>query len=151
MVKLTIYRRQGAALPDHELRARGQPGQRAQIIEQRTSAGLISSKWPCRLANRTPTPSTCCAISLNAPVLTRRQRADRVKKQQAVLRLLRSEAHESRNDLLEKYATDGELGHAADVLKSGPIHMATAEIIGKFGGADQLQCRQPTPVAAVCC
>ena len=46
------------------------------------------------------------------------------------------------NDLLEKYASDGELQFTLpDVLKVPPIsqHGNVAEIMGKFGGADQLR------------
>ena len=52
------------------------------------------------------------------------------------------EAREILNDLLEKYATDGQLEFSLpDVLKVPPIshHGNVAEIIGKFGGADQLR------------
>ena len=52
------------------------------------------------------------------------------------------EAREILNDLLEKYATDGELQFTLpDVLKVPPIsqHGNVAEIIGTFGGADQLR------------
>ena len=52
------------------------------------------------------------------------------------------EAREILNDLLQKYASDGELQFTLpDVLKVPPIsqHGNVAEIIGKFGGADQLR------------
>jgi type I site-specific restriction endonuclease len=51
-----------------------------------------------------------CHLAFNAPILTRRQRADRVKnKQAAMFNYLRPEAQEILNQLLEKYAADGEL------------------------------------------
>ena len=95
-----------------------------------------------------------CHLAFNAPVLTRRQRADRVKKQQAAFfAYYAPEAREILNDLLEKYAADGELQFTLpDVLKVPPIssHGNVNEIMGKFGGADQPpQRRQPTPVAAL--
>jgi len=84
-----------------------------------------------------------CHLAFNAPVITRRQRADRLKKEQAAFfGFFGSEAREILNDLLEKYATDGELQFTLpDVLKVPPIsqHGNVAEIIGKFGGADQLR------------
>ena len=46
------------------------------------------------------------------------------------------------NDLLEKYAADGELQFTLpDVLKLPPIsqHGNVSEIVGKFGGPDQLR------------
>ena len=84
-----------------------------------------------------------CHLAFNAPVLTRRQRADRMKKQQtAFFKFFAPEAREILSDLLEKYATDGELQFTLpDVLKVPPIsHRGNVnEIIGKFGGADQLR------------
>ena len=84
-----------------------------------------------------------CHLAFNAPVLTRRQRADRVKKQQvAFFNYYAPEAREILDDLLEKYATDGELQFTLpDVLKVRPIsnHGNVNEIISKFGGADQLR------------
>ena len=71
------------------------------------------------------------------------QRADRMKKQQAAFfGYFAPEAREILNDLLEKYAIDGELQFTLrDVLKVAPIwrHGNEAEIVGKFGGADQLR------------
>ena len=53
-----------------------------------------------------------------------------------------AEAREILNDLLEKYAAGGKLQFTLpDVLKVPPIsqHGNVNEIIGKFGGADQLR------------
>jgi type I restriction enzyme R subunit len=84
-----------------------------------------------------------CHLAFNAPLLTRRQRADRVKRQQtAFFNYFAPEAREILSDLLEKYAADGELQFTLpDVLKVPPIskHGNVAEIAGKFGGADQLR------------
>jgi len=77
------------------------------------------------------------------PSPPRRQRADRVKRQQtAFFNYFAPEAREILNDLLEKYAADGELQFTLpDVLKVPPIsqHGNVAEIVGKFGGAEQLR------------
>src|SRR5260370_39994921 len=82
-------------------------------------------------------------LAFHARVLTRRQRADRMKKQElAFFNYFALGAGESLNDLLEKYAADGELQFALpDVLKVPPIsqHGNVAEIIGKFGGAARLR------------
>ena len=68
----------------------------------------------------------------------RGKRADRLKKQQAALfSRFAPEARGILNELLEKYAADGELQFTLpDVLKLRPIsqHGNVAEIIGKFGG-----------------
>jgi len=78
-----------------------------------------------------------CHISFNAPVLTCRQRADRVKKERAAFfEAYAPEAREILENLLEKYAVDGELQFTLpDVLKVPPIseHGNVNEIIGKFG------------------
>jgi type I restriction enzyme R subunit len=52
------------------------------------------------------------------------------------------EAREILNDLLEKYAADGELQFTLpDVLKVPPISQRgnVGEIVGIFGGSDQLR------------
>jgi len=76
-------------------------------------------------------------------MLTRRQRADRVKRQQAAFfHYYQPEAQEILRDLLEEYASDGELQFALpDVLKLPPIfhHGNVNETIGNFGGADQFR------------
>jgi type I restriction enzyme R subunit len=76
-------------------------------------------------------------------VLTRRQRADRVKKREfAFFNYYKPDAREILNDLLDKYATDGELQFTLpDVLKVPPISNwgNVNEIVGRFGGADQLR------------
>ena len=84
-----------------------------------------------------------CHLALNAPVLTRRKRADRVKKKQVAFFNCRGpETLETPDELLEKYASDGELQFTLlDVLKLSAIshHGNVNEIIGTFGGADQLR------------
>ena len=84
-----------------------------------------------------------CHLAFNAPLLTRRQRADRVKRQQtAFFNYFAPEAREILNDLLEKYAADGELQFTLpDVLKVSPISDRgnVNEIIRKFGGPSQLR------------
>ena len=84
-----------------------------------------------------------CHLAFNAPLLTRRQRADRVKrKETAFFNYLALEAREILEALLEKYATDGELQFTLpDVLKVPPIskHGNANEIAAKFGGAEKLR------------
>ncbi len=66
----------------------------------------------------------------------------RSPQQAAFFSYLGPEAREILDDLLEKYASDGELQFTLpDVLKLPPIshHGNVNEIIGKFGGADQLR------------
>ena len=96
-----------------------------------------------------------CHLAFNAPVLTRRQRAcslsastgERVgvrcrkPQQTAFFNHFAPEAREILNDLLEKYATDGELQFTLpDVLKVPPISQRgnVPEIAQRFGGFEQL-------------
>ncbi|SRR5258708_2453007 len=82
-------------------------------------------------------------LAFDGRVLTRRPRADRMKKQElAFFNYFAPEAREILNDRLEKYAAGGELQFTLpDVLIVSPIshHGNVAEIIGKFGGPDQLR------------
>jgi type I restriction enzyme R subunit len=84
-----------------------------------------------------------CDLAFHAPVLTRRRRADRVKKQQAAMfNYLRPEGREILDRMLEKYASNVEFQFTLpDVLKVPPISQRgnVNEIIGKFCGADQLR------------
>ena len=84
-----------------------------------------------------------CIHHFNVPVITRHQHADRLKRQElAFFNYFKSEAREILNDLLEIYASDGELQFTLpDMLKVPPISQRgnVNEIIGTFGGADQLR------------
>ena len=148
VVKLTDYtgdKVRSICLSAVELRARwSNPEQRAQIIEQLHERGIDFQTLAIQAGKPAADPfDLLCHLAYNAPVLTRRQRADRMKKQQgAFFGYFAPEAREILNDLLEKYAADGELQFTLpDVLKVPPIskHGNVNEIIGKFGGADQLR------------
>ena len=82
-------------------------------------------------------------LAFDTPILTRRQQVDRVKRQQAAF--FNYCAPETRGilcDLLEKHPSDGELQFTLpDMLKLPPIshHGSVNDIIGTFGGADQLR------------
>lgn len=128
-----------------ELRVRwSNPEQRAQIIEQLAERGIDFQTLALQAGKPDADPfDLLCHLAYNAPVLTRRQRADRMKQQQAAFfTLFGPEARVVLSDLLEKYASDGELQFTLpDVLQIPPItkHGNVNEIIGKFGGADQLR------------
>jgi type I restriction enzyme R subunit len=127
-----------------ELRARwSNPEQRAQIIEQLHERGIDFQTLAIQAGKPDADPfDLLCHLAYNAPVLTRRQRADRLKRQHvAFFGYFAPEAREILNDLLEKYATDGELQFTLpDVLKVPPISRRgnVAEIAKYFGGFDQL-------------
>ena len=81
-------------------------------------------------------------LAVNASGRTRRQRADRVKKQRAALfNRFAPEGRVVLDDLSEKHAADGELPLTRrDVLKLPRISERgeVNEIVGGFGGPDQL-------------
>ena len=128
-----------------ELRARwSDPALRAEIVAQLAERGIDFQTLSQHAGQPEADPfDLLCHLAFNAPMLTRRQRADRVKKQQAAFfGYFGPEAREILGDLLEKYAADGELQFTLpDVLKLPPIsqHGNVNEIVGKFGGADQLR------------
>ena len=129
--------------PD-ELRARwANADQRADIIRQLAERGIDFQQVATEAGKPDADPfDLLCHLAFNAPLLTRRQRADRVKRQQtAFFSYFAPEAREILNDLLEKYAADGELQFTLpDVLKVPPIskHGNVAEIAKHFGGLEQL-------------
>ena len=128
-----------------DLRARwADAEQRAAIIQQLADRGIDFQTVAAQAGKPDADPfELLCHLAFNAPVLTRRQRADQLKKQQAAFfAYYAPEAREILNDLLEKYALDGELQFTLpDVLKVAPIwrHGNVAEIVRKFGGPDQLR------------
>jgi type I restriction enzyme R subunit len=148
VVKLTDYTgekvRSLFARPE-DLRARwADAGQRADIIQQLAERGIDFPTVAAQAGKPEADPfDLLCHLAFNAPVLTRRQRADRLKQQHvAFFKFFAPEAREILDDLLEKYANDGELQFTLpDVLKVRPIsdHGNVNEIVGKFGGADQLR------------
>lgn len=148
VVKLTDYTaekvRTLCANPE-ELRARwADASQRAEIIQQLGERGIDFQQVALQSGKPDADPfDLLCHLAFNAPVYTRRQRADRVKKQErAFFEQYAPGAREILNDLLEKYAIDGELHFTLpDVLKVAPIsyHGNATEIASKFGGADELR------------
>lgn len=148
VVKFTDYTaekvRTLAANPE-SLRAKWTDAEgRAEIISQLEQRGI---EFPT-LAQLAGKPDAdpfdlLCHLAFQSPLLTRRQRADRVKKKEtAFFNYFRPEAREILDDLLEKYAADGEVQFTLpDVLKLPPIshHGNVNEIVGKFGGAENLR------------
>jgi type I restriction enzyme R subunit len=148
VVKLTDYTAENVrtlcANPD-EFRARwADSNQRAEIASQLAERGIDFASVALQAGKPDADPfDLLCHLAFNAPVLTRRQRADRVKKQETTFfNDFAPEAREVLTDLLEKYAADGEIQFTLpDVLKLPPIsqHGNVNEIIGIFGGPDQLR------------
>jgi type I restriction enzyme R subunit len=84
-----------------------------------------------------------CHVAFNAPLRTRRERADRLRKEErAFFEQYGTQARQILDELLEKYAEHGTAQFAIpDVLKVAPIsrHGNVIEIAGLFGGARQLR------------
>jgi type I restriction enzyme R subunit len=132
--------------PDQEhLRARwSDAGQRADIIRQLTERGIDFATVATQAGRPDADPfDLLCHLAFNAPVLTRRQRAERMKKEQAAFfAAYGPEAKAILDGLLEKYAADGEWQFTLpDVLKVPPLsgYGNVNEIMEKFGGADELR------------
>lgn len=148
VVKLTDYTAEkvrSLCANSEELRARwADLEQRAEVIEALQDRGIDFQTLALQAGKPDADPfDLLCHLAFNAPVLTRRQRAERVKKQEInFFAQFAPEVREILAELLEKYATDGELQFTLpDVLKVSPIshHGNVAEIVAKFGGSDQLR------------
>ena len=128
-----------------DLRARwADATERATIIQQLADRGIDFQAVAAQACKPDADPfDLLCHLAFNAPVLTRRQRADSMKRQHvAFFTFYAPEAREVLNDLLEKYAADGELQFTLqDVLKVPPISGRgnVNEIMSRFGGAANLR------------
>jgi len=120
------------------------PGQRAEIVACLEERGIDFRE----LAKQAGMPDAepldlLCHVAFNAPLRTRKQRADRVlKEQHAFFERYRPEARAILSELLDKYAEHGsEQFVLPDVLKVPPISKRgqVADIIRCFGGADELK------------
>jgi type I restriction enzyme R subunit len=84
-----------------------------------------------------------CHLAFNAPLRTRRERAQRLKSERKdYFEKFSPEARQVLDELLEKYAEHGDAQFVLpDVLKVPPIstHGQPAEIIRLFGGPDKLR------------
>ncbi len=83
-----------------------------------------------------------CHLAYNAPLRTRRERAERLRKDRKdFFDQYSAEARAVLNELLEKYAEHGTGQFSMpDVLEVPPIsqHGNVVEIASRFGGADKL-------------
>jgi type I restriction enzyme R subunit len=148
VVRLTDYAaekvRTICAGPD-EFRARwADVGQRAEIIQELADRGIDYQQVALQAGKPEADPfDLLCHLAYNAPLITRRQRADRLKKERAsFFQKFGPDARVILSDLLEKYAADGELQFTLpDVLKVPPLSERgnVGEIVNLFGGADQLR------------
>ena len=118
--------------------------QRKEIIEKLEERGIDFEE----LAKVTKQPDAdpfdlLCHVAYNAPVRTRRERADRLRMERKdFFDSYGPEARQILGDLLDKYADHGLAQfQVPEVLKVSPINKRgnVSEIIGFFGGADRLR------------
>ncbi len=117
---------------------------RREIIEALRERGIDFGE----LAEQTSQPDAdpfdlLCHLAFNAPLRTRRERAQRLKSERKdYFEKFSPEARKVLDELLEKYAEHGDAQFVLpDVLRVPPIstHGQPAEIIKLFGGPDQLR------------
>jgi type I restriction enzyme R subunit len=120
------------------------PALRAEIIAKLEERGIEFDQL--RYASNQPDADAfdlLCHLAFNGPLRTRRERADRVKKEEkAFFEKYGPEARAILADLLEKYAEHGTAQFVIpDVLKVPPISQRgnVIEIAKLFGGADKLR------------
>ena len=128
-----------------EMRKRwADPEQRSEIIALLEERGISFDE----LVSATNQPDAdpfdlLCYVAFNAPLRTRRERADRLRKEKKdFFDQYGPEAKVILNELLDKYAEHGTAQFVIpDVLKVPPIsqHGNVIEIAGLFGGADKLR------------
>jgi len=120
------------------------PVQRAEVVAQLEERGIDFNEL-AKVAERPDADpfDLLCHLAYDAPLRTRRQRADRLKQQeQAFFEQYGPEARAVLNELLDKYADHGtEQLVLPDVLRVAPLsaHGSTKEIAGLFGGGLQLK------------
>ncbi len=120
------------------------PEQRSEIIEKLAERGIDFDELAQATRQLQADPfDLLCHIAFNAPLRTRRERADRLRKEKNdFFDNYSQEAQTILNELLEKYAEHGTAQFLIpDVLKVPPIseHGNVVEIANLFGGADQLR------------
>lgn len=128
-----------------DLRAQwADPDKRSEILRRLEERGIAFTE----LADAAKQPDAdpfdlLCHIAFNAPLRTRRERAQRLQSERKdFFDRYGPEARQILEELLEKYAEYGEAQFVLpDVLKVPPIsrHGQIADIIRAFGGPDQLR------------
>ena len=120
------------------------PEKRSEIIQRREERGIDFDSLATAANQPDADPfDLLCHLAFNAPLRTRRERADRLKKEKKdFFDQYGSEAKAILNDLLEKYAEHGTAQFVLpDVLHVPPISERgnVVEIASLFGGPDQLR------------
>lgn len=117
--------------------------QRSSVVEMFEERGIDFQELSVQCGHPDADPfDLLCHLAFNAPLLTRKQRAEKLRKEKGdFFDQFGPEAKAILNELLEKYAEHGTSQFTVpDVLEVPPIstHGNVVEIAGKFGGADQL-------------
>jgi type I restriction enzyme R subunit len=117
---------------------------RGQLIEQLEERGISFADLAEQIGEPESDPfDLLCHLAFNAPLRTRRERAQRLRSERKDLfEKYGPEARQVLDELLEKYAEHGDAQFKLpDVLHIPPIseHGKPAEIIQLFGGVDQLR------------
>jgi type I restriction enzyme R subunit len=120
------------------------PARRAAVIRGLEERGVSVTDLASALGQPEADPfDLLCHVAFHAPLRTRRERADRVRRERSdLLSQYSTQARAVLDDLLEKYATHGmEQLSIPDALKVPPISRRgnIREIIGFFGSAEQLR------------
>jgi type I restriction enzyme, R subunit len=118
--------------------------QRSEIIEELSKRGIDFDDLASTLQQPEADPfDLLCHVAYNAPLRTRRERADRLRRDRKdFFDQYGPQAKAVLEDLLGKYAEHGiEQFKVPDALKVPPISERgnVIEIIGYFGGADRLR------------
>ena len=128
-----------------ELRDRWrQPQRRAEIIHALNERGVIFDELAREVGHQEADPfDLLCHLAFNAPLRTRRERAQRLKAdRKGFFERYSPKAREVLDQLLEKYAEFGDAQFVLpDVLKVPPLsaHGQVADIVQLFGGTEQLR------------
>jgi len=117
---------------------------RGELIAQLEERGISFADLAEQIEQPEADPfDLLCHLAFNAPLRTRRERAQRLRSERkGLFEKYGPEARQVLDELLEKYAEHGDAQFTLpDVLHIPPIstHGAPAEIIRIFGGADQLR------------
>ena len=119
-------------------------GQRAEIIAALAERGIDFAVLAEHTGQSDADPfDLLCHLAFNAPLRTRRERAQRLKSERKdYFEKFSPEARQILDELLEKYAEHGDAQFVLpDVLRVPPIstHGQPAEIIKLFGGPENLR------------
>ena len=128
-----------------ELRSRwGNAEQRTAIIEALAEHGITLEQLADNAGQPDADPfDLLCYVAFNAPLRTRRERAERLRKGRVDFwDYFKPEARQILNEILDKYVEYGTAEfRIPDILKVEPVsqHGNVVEIAAKFGGAEHLR------------